>query len=396
MMKQFTPAGTNVSSVRLKPKASITSGNCKAFAPPLLLPLLHPMEERAGERRRVFIGNSPLLNPLPTRSSRGEEENTGFCNRLTRFRLRIARRAHSGALLLSLFAAFAVHAQKEPHDARDAQRKALTEAVARRDAAAVAMVFTSDAKLMLPGFETITGREAIQKFWQAGLSAGTIKGLTLAPADLTGEGGGLVVETGTLTTLDADEKEKDQSRYLIVWKREEGKWRIHRDIANSELPPAPKVDRVGFPKDYRTTLKVLGVPARTNTSPSMVMTAYGNDLAASITNAAQLPYPNGAVMVMEFAEALKDSEGKPLLDGNGQPQKGRVHHVDVMRRGEGFGEAYGSNRSGQWEFAGYHADGTYSTPPAKTAACAQCHRKAGVEKDFVFPLKPFDSTGKAR
>ena len=31
------------------------------------------MEERVGERRRVATGNSPLLNPLPTRSSRGEE-----------------------------------------------------------------------------------------------------------------------------------------------------------------------------------------------------------------------------------------------------------------------------------------------------------------------------------
>ncbi len=45
----------------------------KPLPPPGLLPLLHRMEERAGERRRVSTGNSPLLNPLPTRSSRGEE-----------------------------------------------------------------------------------------------------------------------------------------------------------------------------------------------------------------------------------------------------------------------------------------------------------------------------------
>src|SRR6266478_7666074 len=37
-----------------------------------LLPLLHRMEERAGERRCVFIG-FPLLGPLPPRSSRGED-----------------------------------------------------------------------------------------------------------------------------------------------------------------------------------------------------------------------------------------------------------------------------------------------------------------------------------
>src|SRR5262245_33804087 len=117
---------------------------------------------------------------------------------------------------------------------------------------------------------------------------------------------------------------------------QEAERRIHRDIVNSELAPAPKADRVTFPKDYQTTFKVLGFPWRTNPSPALVMTAYGNDLAASVTNAAHLPYPNGSIILMEFAEALKDSAGKPLLDASGRPQKGKVHHVDVMRRGEGF------------------------------------------------------------
>jgi hypothetical protein len=36
------------------------------------------MEERVGERRRVFVQNSPLLDPLPIRSSWGEEEIIEF------------------------------------------------------------------------------------------------------------------------------------------------------------------------------------------------------------------------------------------------------------------------------------------------------------------------------
>ena len=290
-------------------------------------------------------------------------------------------------LLLHVVSASVVHAENDTRSALDAQRKALSEAVARCDAAGVAKVFTSDAKLMLPDFETVAGREAIQKFWEAGLRSGIIKGIAFSPVDVAGEKDGLLAETGTLATLDGDGKGKDQSRYLIVWKREEGEWRIHRDIANSALAPAPKVDRVGFPRDYRSSFKVLGVPVRTNTSPVMVLTAYGNDLAASVTNTAQLPYPNGSIIVMEFAKALMDGDGKPLLDANGQRQKGDVHHIDVMRRGAGFGEAYGASRSGEWEFAGYFLDGTYSTAPAKTASCAQCHQKAGAAKDFVFPLK---------
>ena len=39
-----------------------------------LLPLLHQMEERAGERRNDLVQNAPLLDPLPIRSSWGEEE----------------------------------------------------------------------------------------------------------------------------------------------------------------------------------------------------------------------------------------------------------------------------------------------------------------------------------
>jgi hypothetical protein len=41
------------------------------------LPLLHPMEERAGERRRLGFNEAPLSGSLPVRSSRGESERIG-------------------------------------------------------------------------------------------------------------------------------------------------------------------------------------------------------------------------------------------------------------------------------------------------------------------------------
>src|SRR6516164_5117680 len=174
-------------------------------------------------------------------------------------RCRSGSLAHLLAPLLLILSFFSAHAEQEFHAALDSQRKALTDAVARRDAPRVARIFTSDAKLMAPGFETVTGREAIQQFWQAGLNSGILNGITLTPADLTGEADGLLAETGTVAMLDADGKEKDRSRYLIVWKREQSDWRIHRDIVNAELPAGPKVDRVGFPKEYRTIFKVLGL-----------------------------------------------------------------------------------------------------------------------------------------
>ena len=63
--------------------------------------------------------------------------------------------------------------------------------------------------------------------------------------------------------------------------------------------PAPTVDRVGFPKTYGEKYQVLRTVNKKE--EQKVVTVYGNDLAASITNAAQLPYPYGSILVMETA-----------------------------------------------------------------------------------------------
>jgi len=51
---------------------SEAGGRSTAASSSWISPSPPSMEERAGERRCVFIG-SPLLGPLPTRSSRGED-----------------------------------------------------------------------------------------------------------------------------------------------------------------------------------------------------------------------------------------------------------------------------------------------------------------------------------
>lgn len=149
-----------------------------------------------------------------------------------------------------------------------------------------------------------------------------------------------------------------------------------------EDPPAPEVDRVGFPRDYRETFTIL---RRVNRQEKQqVVTVYGNREAASIDRADQLPYPYGAIIVMETASAVKDAGGKSGLDDKGHYQAGPVSGLHVMRREKGFGEAYGKNRTGEWEYVEYRPDGTYITPPRRSFACAECHVKAGADRDFVY------------
>lgn len=150
------------------------------------------------------------------------------------------------------------------------------------------------------------------------------------------------------------------------------------DAPNSELSQ----DRVGFPRDYTTKFSVLRTSLRDE--GAKIVTVYGNALAAAVTNKTQLPYPYGSVIVMETALTRKSPEGKPLKNAAGNLEKETVSGLHVMRKEKGFGENYGAKRSGEWEFVEYKPDGTFITPPAKSASCAECHIKAGPEKDFVY------------
>jgi ketosteroid isomerase-like protein len=267
-----------------------------------------------------------------------------------------------------------------------AQLRDLMAAIEKRDSAAAANVFTLDAQLSVPqSAGVVRGRVGIASFWQAALGAG-LEGLVLTTSDLLGAGD-LRVETGTYQALGADRRELGRGQYLLVWVKEEGAWKISRDFAHGDAAPmAPPVpDRVGLPADYTKELRMLGVTAYDDRQG--LTTVYANDLVASVAQTEAAHYPDGSVLLMEFADPLRDGEGELLRDARGQPLKGSIRHIDVMRRDRGFGEAYGASRAGEWEFASYAADGSTLVAPTNAAHCAACHLKAGAEKDFVFRLR---------
>jgi uncharacterized protein (TIGR02246 family) len=295
------------------------------------------------------------------------------------------------AFLVMGAAAPAQAATADTRAAIAAQSRSFMDATERGDARAVAELFTADAKLIVPGVDgVVAGRSAIESFWQAGFSNG-VAGLRLTTLDLDAEGS-MLIETGTYQALGRGGSDLGRGHYLFVWKKEKGAWKIHRDIANSKpaqvsasAAATGAADRVGFPRDYRSALKLLGVAVK-DQEPS-VMSAYGNDRATSITASTQLPYPYGTVIAMEFAHGMRDGEGQLLRDPKGTPLMADVARIDVMRRERGYGEGYGENRAGEWEFASYRPDGTTLVAPEYAGACAACHRKAGVERDFVYKLR---------
>jgi ketosteroid isomerase-like protein len=275
-----------------------------------------------------------------------------------------------------------------------ARSRVFTEALARGDAHAAAAVFTGDAQVIVSGVgKPISGRSDIEGFWLAVVGSG-LKGLELTRRDLEGEGA-LRFETGMYRARGAGGAELGQGHYLLVWKLEAGEWRIHRDIGTPVTPPpatpasAPAAGAAAgagkaatsLPADYRA-LKLLGVQVA-RAEPS-IHTVYANEHAAGTFATGRPPFPDGSIIVMEFANAVRDGEGELVRERDGTPQRGEVIHVDVMRRGPGLGAAYGDSRAGEWEFASYAPDGSVLVAPENGAQCAACHRGAGAEKDFVF------------
>ncbi len=301
-------------------------------------------------------------------------------------------KAHTCIALAILLSALTILHRDALAAQRDSARAAIetqsaffTAALEKADAAEAARNFTADARLSLPGVDgVLEGRQAIEKFWQKAL-AGGMKSLTLTRRDLEGSGE-LRIETGTYAAFGANRSELARGEYLLVWKRENGTWKIHRDYGHpSGAVPAVSAgaeDRVGFPHDYATAMR--RVSDTVYDESSGLTTVFANDLAASSAGVSQRQYPEGAVILMEFAEPVRDGEGELVRDARGVPLKGPIAHIDVMRRGPGLGVVYAAARAGEWEFASYRSDGSVLVASDKAVHCAACHRNAGVDKDFVF------------
>jgi plastocyanin len=148
---------------------------------------------------------------------------------------------------------------------------------------------------------------------------------------------------------------------------------------------APAVDRVGFPAGYQNTFKMLH--GFDNPQNRQIRVVWANDIAMQVRKDQPYFFPYGSVLLFEDFPALLDDQGNPRLDENGRYLKGDLRQVFVMRKEPGFGEGYGANRSGEWEYVAYNPQGTFTTRPENTSSCAACHKEAGAERDYLFRVE---------
>ena len=124
-------------------------------------------------------------------------------------------------------------------------------------------------------------------------------------------------------------------------------------------------DPVGHPANYKSFQQVRSLDRKQDPTHG---TVFLNTAAAKVVTAGE-PYPYGSVLIMEWRKDGKD---------------GDIVRLDVMRKEQGYGAAYGADKNVDWEYASYSPDGKLITDAAASLACAKCHLKAGPSKDFVY------------
>ena len=141
--------------------------------------------------------------------------------------------------LLIIFTASITEAQQSARTAIEANTKQFTEAFNKGDAAAVANLYTMDARLLPPNSEMVEGRPNIQKFWQGAMTAG-VKMVSLETVHVETQGN-VAIEIGRYTTTmpgAGGTTTTDKGKYVVVWKREGESWKLAIDIFNTSIPTA--------------------------------------------------------------------------------------------------------------------------------------------------------------
>lgn len=111
--------------------------------------------------------------------------------------------------------------------------KKFEEEVKKGDSNALAAHYSPDAWLLFNNSEPKKGKE-IASAWGGAIRMG-MKELKVTTTDLVGNAD-LLAETGMYEVIGDGNKTLDKGKYVVVWKPENGGWKIYRDIGNSNMP----------------------------------------------------------------------------------------------------------------------------------------------------------------
>lgn len=114
----------------------------------------------------------------------------------------------------------------------DSVNRSFEAAARKRDTVALAALYTADAIVMPPDGPYVKGRENIAQMWAGAIQQMGIKDVRLNTIvlEIAGDAANEVGEA--ILTLESGTA---SAKYVVVWKKTEGQWRLHRDIWNAKV-----------------------------------------------------------------------------------------------------------------------------------------------------------------
>lgn len=103
------------------------------------------------------------------------------------------------------------------------------------DAKGMAQLYTHDGQFLLPHAPPVVGRDALAEAFQAFMDEGT-KEVVLHSGGEIEQHGDVVTEISTCHLVGPSGEIEERGKYIVIWKQEDGQWKLHRDMYNSSDP----------------------------------------------------------------------------------------------------------------------------------------------------------------
>ena len=112
--------------------------------------------------------------------------------------------------------------------------KLFMDAFSAGDAEKVAGFYTANWRFLPDNSHPVDGRADVQELLQSMMDGGvsSVELITWEVEDC----GDTAVEVGRVVMRGDDDEIVDDGKFIVIWKKENDGWRLHRDIVNSSLP----------------------------------------------------------------------------------------------------------------------------------------------------------------
>ena len=115
----------------------------------------------------------------------------------------------------------------------DSLNQKFSSEIAASDSTSLGSHYWPDAELMLDNMDPIKGSD-VTMAWGGAIRSG-IRKLNLTTTDVKGTDD-LIIETGAYEMKTAQDAPIDKGKYVVIWEKRNGEWRIYRDIGCTSMP----------------------------------------------------------------------------------------------------------------------------------------------------------------